>query len=292
MDRYAFFPGCSAKGVEKELYQSTIKVAKTLNIELVELKEFSCCGAGVLEEINDVMDIAVNARNLAYAERFGSDIITVCSTCLYVLKKTKYYLDNDEELQKKANEILKKVGLEYTGKVDVKHFYWLLLEDKYLNTLKNSIKKPLSGLKVYSYYGCHSLRPREIIDYDTPENPDSIEKLITTLGATPIIGERRLECCGFHAFWPSKENSLTLTALNLKDAKENQADCITTPCPLCHINLDANQKQALKTLKENFSMPVLHIPQLVGMALGIDPKELGIHKNIVDTSQIVSKIYR
>ena len=281
MGKYAFYPGCAAKGASRELYESTIAVSNRLGLDMVELPEFSCCGAGVLEEIKEVLDIVVNARNLAYAEKAGRDIVTVCSTCLLVLRKAKYLLDNDDDLREEVNEILSEAGLEYKGTVDVKHFHWVLLDEFGEEGLKEKVTKPLSGLKVYPYYGCHTVRPKEIIGYEPSENPQSLEKLIKAVGATPVSGERRLECCGFHAFWPAPKISMELTGLNLKDAKREEADCIVTPCPLCHMNLDANQGRALKEIGENFKIPVLHVPQFVGLALGIEPKELGIHRNIV-----------
>ena len=281
MGRYAFYPGCAAKGASKELYESTVAVAEKLGIELVELPQFSCCGAGVLEEIKEAVDLAVNARNIAYAEREGLDIVTVCSTCLLVLKRTKYLLDNDEDLRKEVNEILSEAGLEYRGTVDVKHFHWVLLEEFGEEGLKEKVVKPLTGFKVYPYYGCHTVRPESILGFESSENPQSLEKIIKALGAEPVSGERRLECCGFHAFWPAPRMSMKLTGLNLLDAKKSGANCLTTPCPLCHMNLDANQSRALKEVGESFKMPVLHLPQLVGLALGIEPKKLGLHRNIV-----------
>ncbi len=281
MGRYAFYPGCAAKGASKELYESTVAVAEKLGIELVELPQFSCCGAGVLEEIKEAVDLAVNARNLAYAEREGLDIVTVCSTCLLVLRKTKYLLDSDEDLKEEVNEILSEAGLEYKGTVDVKHFHWVLLEEFGEEGLRKRVVKPLSNLKVYPYYGCHTVRPESILGFEPSENPQSLEKIIKALGAEPVSGERRLECCGFHAFWPAPKMSMKLTGLNLLDAKKSGANCMTTPCPLCHMNLDANQSRALKEVGESFKLPVLHVPQLVGLALGIEPKKLGLHRNIV-----------
>ncbi|MEO2083853.1 MAG: CoB--CoM heterodisulfide reductase iron-sulfur subunit B family protein [Desulfurobacteriaceae bacterium] len=281
MAKFAFYPGCAAKGASKELYESTVAVAEELGIELLELPQFSCCGAGVLEEIKDVMDIAVNARNLAYAEREGLDVVTVCSTCLLVLRKAKFYLDNDDELREEVNEILSRFGLRYEGKVDVKHFHWILLDELGEDGIRERVKRPLSGLKVYPYYGCHTVRPESVIGYEPSENPQSLERIIRALGAEVALGERRLECCGFHAFWPAPRLSMKLTGMNLKDAKTCGADCIVTPCPLCHMNLDANQKRALKAIGESFQIPVLHLPQLVGIALGIDERRLGLQRNIV-----------
>ncbi len=281
MGSYAFYPGCAAKGASKELYESTVAVAEELGIELRELPQFSCCGAGVLEEVREAVDLVVNARNIAYAEREGLDIVTVCSTCLLVLRRTKHLLDNDRELREEVNELLSEVGLEYRGEVEIKHFHWVLLEELGEDELKKRVKRPLENLKVYPYYGCHTVRPHEILGFEPSENPQSLEKIIRALGAEPVSGRRNLECCGFHAFWPAPKISMKLTGMNLKDARDFGADCIVTPCPLCHMNLDANQGRALKEIGENFQIPVLHLPQLVGLALGIERKRLGIHRNIV-----------
>lgn len=281
MGKYAFYPGCAAKGASKELYESTTAVIEALGLDMIELPEFSCCGAGVLEEVKDVLDIAVNARNLAYAEKAGRDIVTVCSTCLLVLRSAKYHLDNDDDLREEVNEILKEAGLEYKGTVDVKHFHWVLLEEFGVEGIKEKVKRPLKGLKVYPFYGCHTIRPKEILGFESSENPSSLESIIEALGAEVANAPRRLECCGFHGFWPAPEISMKLTGLTLKDAKDNNANVIVTPCPLCHMNLDANQSRALKAIGENFQMPVLHLPQLVGLALGIEPQKLGIQRHIV-----------
>ncbi|SMO46323.1 succinate dehydrogenase / fumarate reductase cytochrome b subunit [Balnearium lithotrophicum] len=281
MKEYAFYPGCAAKGASKELYESTIAVSNKLGLKLRELPQFSCCGAGVLEEVKEAVDLVVNARNIAYAERENLDIVTVCSTCLLVLRKTKYLLDNDKKLREEVNELLSEVGLEYKGTGQIKHFHWVLLEEFGEEELRKRVEKPLSGIKVYPYYGCHTVRPYDILGFEPSENPQSLERIIRALGAEPVSGRRNLECCGFHAFWPAPKISMRLTGLNLKDANDFGADCIVTPCPLCHMNLDANQKRALSEVGENFQIPVLHLPQLVGIALGIEPKKLGLHRNIV-----------
>ncbi len=278
--KYAFYPGCAAKGATRELYESSIAVSKRLGIDLIELASFSCCGAGTLEEIKEEVDIAVNARNLALAEKENLDIVTVCATCLLTLRKAKYMLDNDEELRDKTNEILSKDNLEYKGTSDVKLFHWVLL-DEFGDSLNQKALRPLKGLKVYPFYGCHSIRPEKIIGYESSENPSSLERIIDATGAKPVDGKRRLECCGFHSLMPNPELSMKLTGLILNDAFEMGSDCIVTPCPLCHMNLDANQGKALKAIGKSFSMPILHTPQLVGLALGLDEVELGLQRNIV-----------
>ena len=287
MAAYVLFPGCAAKGITKELYESTTAVIEELGLDIRELESFSCCGAGVLEEIKDVMDVAVNARNIALAEREGRDIVTICSTCLLVLRTAKYYLDNDDFMREKVNRVLSQAGLEYRGTSDIKLFHWVLLDELGEGGIREKVKNPLNGLKVYPYYGCHTLRPRKILGYDDPENPQSLERIISALGAEPVSGQRKIQCCGFHAYWPAPKMSMKLTGMNLKEAHELSADCVVTPCPLCHVNLDANQKHAVRSIEEDFEIPVLHLPQLVGLALGIEPKRLGLQRNVVSTSSLV-----
>ncbi len=279
---YALFAGCAPKGVEKESLMSAVAVLKRLNVDFEELKEFSCCGAGNLEDVNHASSLLVNARNLAIAESKGKDIITICSTCNLELRKAKKLLDEDDELRESVNDALSRYGLKYEGKVEVKLFHQVLLSDEQILTkLKELIVRPLKRLRVYPFYGCHTIRPSYINDYENSENPNSLERLIKILGAEAVSGQRRILCCGFHAHAVAKEASLKLTGEHLKEAHDLMSDCLITPCPLCHMMLDLYQPDALSKVEQEFAIPVLHVQQLVGLAMGIDPEELGLHMNVV-----------
>ena len=286
MKKFAFYPGCAPKGASIESYISAKAVMDKLGIDYTEPESFSCCGAGNVEEVKPSVALGINVRNLAIAEKEGRDIITICSTCYLELKKAQKKLEERENLKEEYNEILSEAGLRYEGKTNVYLLHHIIL-DYYADTLKEKIKKPLNRIKVYPYYGCHSIRPKHITGYEDSENPSSLEKLIKLLGGTPVSGKRRILCCGFHASFSASKLAMTLTGENLKEAHDMDADCIITPCPLCHLNMDANQRKAINAIGKKFIMPVLHIQQLIGLAIGLSPEEIGLDKNVVPALYIV-----
>jgi len=289
--RYAFYTGCSAKGVAPELYNSTKLVAEKLGMELIELEAATCCGAGAVQERDEFLALTINARNIALAEELGLDLLTICNTCTVMLRETKFKLDNDPELKDAVNEVLREAGLEYKGTSEITHFLWEVIDGVGLDKIREMVVKPLSEFKIAPFYGCHIIRPPYLIGYEDPDNPKSIEMLIEALGGKPTDHEARLACCGFHSFWSAEESiTLKLTALDTASAKEEQADFMVTPCPLCHTQLDAMQPEAESKIGVKIGMPVLHLPQMIGLALGISPKELGLDKHVISTDEIVSRV--
>jgi len=289
--KYAFYTGCSAKGVAPELYDSTKLVAEKLGMELIELEAATCCGAGAVQEKDEFLALTINARNLALAEELGLDLLTICNTCTVMLRDTKFKLDNDPQLKKEVNEVLKEAGLEYKGTSEVTHFLWEVIDGVGLDKLKEMVVRPLKDFNIAPFYGCHIIRPVYLIGYEDPDNPKSIEMLIEALGGNPKDHEARLACCGFHSFWSAEtEVTLRLTAMDTESAKEEKADFMVTPCPLCHTQLDAMQEEAEERIGANIGMPILHLPQMIGLALGMNPKELGLHKHVISTKEIVNKI--
>ncbi len=289
--RYAFYTGCSAKGVAPELYNSTKLVAEKLGMELIELEAATCCGAGAVQEKDEFLALTINARNIALAEELGLDLLTICNTCTVMLRETKFKLDNDPELKDAVNEVLREAGLEYKGTSEITHFLWEVIDGVGLDKIKEMVVKPLSEFKIAPFYGCHIIRPQYLIGYEDPDNPKSIEMLIEALGGKATDHEARLACCGFHSFWSAEEKvTLKLTALDAESAKEEKADFMVTPCPLCHTQLDAMQPEAESRIGVKIGMPVLHLPQMIGLALGISPKELGLDKHVVSTEEILSKV--
>lgn len=287
--KYAYFPGCAAKSAAPELYLSTAEVAKKLGIELVELTAASCCGAGILDEENPFLNVVLNARTFAQAEELNLDIVTICSTCQGVMGQVRRQLEDDSKLMTKTNETLDKLHLQYKGRVKIKHLLWALIEDYGLENLESQVIKPLKSVKVAPFYGCYLLRPEEGVSFEDHEKPSSLESLINVLGGETVHYDGEDKCCGFPILFVEHKTSLIMAASYLNNAKQNGAQFMVTPCPLCHLSLDTYQKKAEKTSKTRISLPVIHLPQLVGMALGIDPRKLGLSKHIVSAEKILKQ---
>lgn len=291
--KYAFYPGCVAKGACPELKIATENTAKALGIELVELTDAACTGAGVISEDNPDLAHALNARTFAQAEKLGLPLLNICSTCQGNFSNSLVKLRNDPELLKRVNETLAEEDLNFSGDIVVKNFLWMIVEDFGLDKLKAVVKKPLSNLQAAPFYGCYILRPTWNLGYK--ENPDRdayLEMVIETLSASPVDYEGKDKCCGFPIQSMNTKNSFTMTANHLTEAKGKGADYMVTPCPLCHLNLDANQADAEKyaTPKQKINLPVLHLPQMVGLAVGVSPEDLGLEKNIVSTKQLIATV--
>ena len=276
--KYAFFPGCVLEGASKEDYLATVAVAKKLGIEIREIDGWTCCGASHVQDIDPLLTLSTNARNIALAEKDGLDVLTVCNTCTLMLRDAKKELDDSEVKRQQVNNILGAAGLQYKGTSEVTHFLWVLIRDYGLDKLKSKVVKPLTGLKVAEYYGCHILRPQTEMGFEDFQVPTSLADLITALGATPIDFSRKLDCCGFHAVYPAHDSVMHMTGSINHDAQQEGADCVVTPCPLCQMQLDMFQKEAKQKVAMNGDMPIIHMSQLIGLALGISPKEMGMTK--------------
>lgn len=285
--KYAYYPGCVAKSSAPELYNSTALVAEKLGIELVELTAASCCGAGVVNEGDQFLDMVLNARTFAMAENLGLDILTICSTCQGIMRQVKWQLDNDPDLLARTNEALAKINTQYARKVKIKHLLWTLIEDYGLSKLEQQIVKPLKGLKVSPFYGCYILRPAEALQFESHEKPTSLEQLITVLGAEPVHYEGETKCCGFPILFVQRETAFEMAGNYLNNAKQKGADFMVTPCPLCHISLDSYQKKASKQIKSSIELPVMHFSQLIGLAIGVEPEKLGFSKHMVSMAKVL-----
>ncbi len=284
--RYALYTGCTARESTPELLKSTLAVAKKLDIELVLLDEASCCGASHLQDFDDFLSLVLNARNICYAEKHGLPMVTICNTCQLNTAMTKDRLDSDPELKAKVNEKLEEVGLTYQGNVSVRHFLYALIEDYGLENIKKKVVKPLSQFNIAAFYGCHNIRPSELHHKmnqtkESPYVPTSLDQLIEALEGNSVDYDHKNKCCGFHVDLQAPGTSNLLTGNAIVDAFDNNADFMVTPCPLCHLNLDVKQKAALKSVNREAKMPVLHLPQMIGLALGCTPEELGIDHNVV-----------
>jgi succinate dehydrogenase / fumarate reductase cytochrome b subunit len=283
--KFALFTGCVAKGATRELMLSTTKSAEGLGIEFVEMKSAACCGAGVVSEKNPILADALNARTFAIAEEKNLDIVTICSTCQGILKKTECHVDSDPVYKEKINNVLEGGGHNYAGgKIKIQHFANVLATEEGLSLLRAKVKRPLTGLKTAAFYGCYVLRPSELSLYEDPDNPTGMEDIFEILGATPVYYDSRTKCCGFPIVMMNKDASHDMAGNALIDAIDSGADCVVTGCPLCHLSLDAYQPEIDKMNKKGYSIPILHLPQLVALALGYSPQELGMDKHIISTT--------
>lgn len=288
--KYAFYPGCVSRGGCPELYPSAVKVAQKLELELEELKDVGCTGAGVLPQY---LSDPINARTFAKAEGLGLPIMTICSTCQGVMAQANYRLKSDPAYREKINrEYLAEEGLEYKGTTEVKHLLWILFEDYGLERLKSLIRRPLKGLKVSPFYGCFLRRPPEAITptKELSRRKNYLDELIEILGADLVDISGKGKCCGFPILTASEENSLAMVAKHTGESKEKGADCMVTPCPLCHLNLDGNQPRAQAVRGEKIDLPIIHLPQFVGLALGFDPEEMQLKRHIVSTRVVESQV--
>lgn len=287
MLRYGFFPGCTLESAAQELMISTQKVAKALGVELIELDGWTCCGASHIQDISEDLSLSINARNIALGERLNAPILTVCNTCTLMLRSAKQRIDEDEEIKGRVNESLQEAQMEYQGTSDVTHLLWMLIRDYGLETLKAKVVRPLKGLKVANFYGCHIVRPPQIMGFESHLNPQSMEMVVAALGAESVDFDQRLACCGFHAVFPAEREVMQKTGANCISARESGADVMVTPCPLCQMQLDMYQPDAQKRFAESIQMPILHLPQLIGLALGFEPEELGIQRHIVEAIPVL-----
>ena len=278
--KYGFFPGCVAKESCKELFTSTMLLAEKLGIELVELTAASCCGASVLNDTNRDVARVLNARTYAQAEALGlDDVITICSTCTGHMRAANKELLESEAHMGQANAILGKFGAKYNGGVMVRHLLWLLIDDIGLDTLKSMVVKPLDGLKVAPFYGCHIIRPESVNGWESSRNPHSLEDVITALGGEAIDYAGKTRCCGFHIQLEKEGVAANMVGQNMRMAKDKGAEAVLTPCPLCHLALDGYQADSAARWGRT-DLPTFHLPQLVALALGVDPSLLGLNKHI------------
>jgi succinate dehydrogenase / fumarate reductase cytochrome b subunit len=290
--RVAYWPGCVSRGFTPELHGSMARVAPLLGIEMVELDRASCCGAGVIAEHNQELADTLNARTFALAQRAideGADLMmNICSTCQGAQSECQERLDSSSGYRDRVNATLAADGLEYRKGITNKHLLWLMVEEIGLDRIAGLVRQPLTDLRVGPFYGCYIVRPTDRLGIDSEHPRDSyLHQLIEALGGTVVDYAGQYKCCGFPVITMNRETSLKQAGRHLGDAIDADADCLVTPCPLCHLNLDLQQPLAERVVGRPLGMPVLHLPQLVGLALGLDPKELGMDKHVVQPSSVI-----
>jgi succinate dehydrogenase / fumarate reductase, cytochrome b subunit len=292
--KIAYWPGCVSRGFTPELHGSMAAVAPKLDLELVELDRANCCGAGVIAEHNQELVDTLNARTFAMAQQTGASMMNICSTCQGAQSECQERLDADPDYRAMINSHLEPEGLRYERggrEWTNKNLLWLLAEDIGLEFLREKVVRPLEGLRVAPFYGCYIVRPTHRLGYDEFPNRDFyLDWVIEALGGTSVDYAGSHKCCGFPVITMAKTTSLRQAGRHLADALDAGADCLVTPCPLCHLNLDLQQPDAEKYVERSLGIPVLHLPQLLGLALGLEPKELGMDKHVVKTREVQRKV--
>jgi heterodisulfide reductase subunit B len=276
--KYVYYPGCSAHSTARDMHESCLAVAKSLDIELQEIKGWTCCGASAAHQTERALAAALAAANLLLAKRMGGDMVVNCAACYGRSKSANYEVKNSAVMRGTVNTLL---GENYDGSVAVRHFVEVLAQDFGPANLKKAVKRPLNGLKVACYYGCYLLRPPEVTGFDDPENPTILEKLVEAIGGEALEWPGKVDCCGGSQNLTRTDITVARSAAIIEMAKAAGADCIAVACPMCQTSLDLRQQDMAKKSGKAFNMPVLYITQLIGLALGIAPAALGISRLMV-----------
>jgi len=289
--RYSYFPGCSSsEGTAVAYGLSTQAICSPLGIELIELEDWNCCGTTPYSSTDELESVCIATRNLALAEKTRLDLVTPCSACYATLNRANSQLRQYPELKGKVDEVLADASLEYKGTVRVRHLFEVIYNDIGLEVIESKVVNPLKGLRIAPYYGCQMVRTEP--GFDNPHNPQTLDRFIVSLGAEPTPFPLKDRCCGSSLVMPEIDIALGLIRKLLESAASNGAQCMVTVCPLCQTNLDAFQPMVNKKFKTRYNLPCLFFTQLLGLALGIEPKTLALDKNVISAERILAPFTR
>jgi len=288
--KYALFLGCVIPTEQYQYELSFRAVAPHLGIEVVDIDGYSCCGVP-LKGYNVVGWLYLAARNMALAENLGLNMLTLCNGCYNSFMEAKHYLDTRDEVRGKVNESLAIEGLEYKGTINIVHILEALKDNVDLEKLKEQLKYPLDDFKVAPHYGCHALRPSDIIEYVDSEDPQVMDDIIKALGATCEYYPEKLDCCGSTITAADYEASFKLTGAKIESLQKRNYDALVTVCPFCQKMYDGKQ-EAVKRVTEdkNPLLPVFYLTQLIGVALGLDSESLGLNFNATPVDEFVERL--
>jgi len=285
--KYAFYPGC-VMPTEQYAYELSIReIMPKLDIELVDLKGFSCCGEP-LKSVNQMLTLSLAARNIAVSEKEGLDIFAPCPMCHLALSEAKRILDSDPTMKERVNNCLKDEDLIYTGTSDIVHTLDLLHDIIGIEKIKELVKTPLKDIIIASHYGCHTIRPKEIGRPDDSENPEKMDRILEAIGGKSKYYPEKLDCCGGLLNANLPESALTKTGQKLKGVQEQGFDCFVDICPWCHRQYDARQAKAGETVATKLEVPVFYLTQLIGMSFGISHDKLGLNLNQSPVEKIIN----
>jgi heterodisulfide reductase subunit B len=290
---YLYYPGCSLKSTGRAYEESLLEVFKALRIPLAELNDWNCCGATAYMSISELKAFALSARNFAIAEKQNgqgeyADMVVPCAACYLGLNKAKLYLSEHPEIKSAIDKALQESGLTYKGKVKVRHPLDVFINDIGLDQIKKEVKRPLEGLKIACYYGCQIVRP--YAEFDDQHDPQTMDKLMKTLGAETINWPLKTRCCGGSLTGTIQEVGLRLSYMILREAKKRGCDMVATACPLCQFNLECYQNKMTSMFGEKVNIPVVYFTQAMGLALGISAGKLGINRLFMPITEISKKM--
>ncbi len=277
--KFSYFPGCSLKGTGRAYEESLLAVCRVLGIELVELEDWNCCGATAYMSVDERKAFVLASRNLALAEQVGRhQLMAPCSACYLVLNKTQKYIQESEQIAQTVHRALKAADLKLTSDVKVRHPLDVFVNDVGLDAIKRLVKTPLKGLKVAPYYGCQIVRPYST--FDSQHNPITLDRLMEAVGAEVVHYPLKTKCCGGSLTGTLPQAGLGLVHVLLSEAIRRKANVIATVCPLCQFNLDAYHDQVEKQWGAA-RIPTLYFTQLLGLAFGLSPEELGLQRHFI-----------
>jgi succinate dehydrogenase / fumarate reductase cytochrome b subunit len=287
----AYYKGCLASLSAKELDSSTQALAPKVGLELIELESVTCCGAGDIHEAEPDYYLHLNARILSYAAATGADtLMTVCNVCTLNLRQANFQLTGDAELRARVNANLAAVGVPpYEDDVEVRHLLWELSEGSGYERLKLAAHRGLKGLRIAPFYGCQILRPSRVLGFEDPDRPASLERIIIACGGEPVDYPAKLKCCGFPIIQAREDTALGELIQPIEQAIDAGADAMVTPCPLCHLSLDAWQSKLRAKTGRDLSIPILHLSQLIGVAAGLSESELKFKRHVVPVTPLLAR---
>ena len=283
--KFALFLGCQIPVRLKQYETSSKAILERLDVELVDIEEFNCCGYP-LRNIEFKAFLLASARNLSLAEKKKLDVMTLCQCCYGTLKKANFLLRENASLRKEVNAVLEREGLLYKGEVEVKHLLYVLHQEVGVEAIKKKMAKTFKGLKIAAHYGCHALRPSQIVRFDDPVTPSIFDQLVETTGAESIAWPMQLECCGAPLWGIHDELSTEITLKKLKNGRESGADYLCTACTYCQIQFDTVQQMILSQRGLNHPLPSILYPQLLGLSMGINSETLGLKMNKIPISEV------
>lgn len=285
--KLAYYPGCSLESSAIEYHLSTKKSAEILGVDLVEIEDWSCCGATSAHNTNKLLSLALPARNLAIAEKNGLNVMAPCAACYNRFRNTEHAVREDSEVREKIEQI---IDMDYSASNKTISVLEWLVEDIGIDKIKEKVTRPLEGMKVASYYGCLLVRPQAHTGFDDVEDPQSMDNIVKALGATSVDWSYKSECCGASLATSRPDIGNKMIYDVLKNAKDSGAECIVTACPLCMMNLDMRQAGAEKAFQDKIDLPIYYVTELLAIAAGVTPNEVGVNKHFVEANNYLNKL--